>query len=545
MTSLSAPRSTGIVALAVVVLGSASGCLRGGRPVESEPPVSAAPRASTGGTLRLFHEAPASLDPVDVGSVYESLPVNQLFDGLVYLDAGLSIRPALAETWEISRDGCGYVFHLRDGVKFHDGSTLSAEDVEYSIRRALDPRRAGDSLVAPYLGVVRGADEFRAGRAPRIEGLRMIDRLTVAIDLDHAYPSFLEVLAMDSLKVVSKSAVERAGAAGIARSPIGTGPFALESWDPDRLVLAAFEGWHGGRSKVDRVEVVFADAFEPELGERLFRAGELDAFEPDSEAVAGLSGFDNVRVARWPELSLSFLGLDTRTPPLDRVEVRLAIAHALDRRALVDLLPSLRRHAVGILPPGMAAYSPDVKVLPHDPDLARRLLHQAGYSAASPLPPIDMYTASRSPTAVRTAERIAADLHAVGIAVRVRHVSWPELTARVDAGTAPAFLLSWLADMNDPDAFLRALFDIDGPDNYFGFRDADSQAMLDAGAYELAPDRRARIYRRLERRILERAPLVPLYHTLGTLAVRDRVVGIDPGPMGLANVELERVSLTG
>jgi peptide/nickel transport system substrate-binding protein len=129
---------------------------------DAEPLPSRAPRR--GGVFRLLVEAPHTIDPASVDSVYDALPVGQIFDGLVALDPGLNIVPALADTWTISHDGRDYMIHLREGVRFHDGTPLTADDVVFSIKRLLDPKRDKVSIGVSYLQVVEGAPAYSTGR---------------------------------------------------------------------------------------------------------------------------------------------------------------------------------------------------------------------------------------------------------------------------------------------------------------------------------------------------------------------------------------------
>ncbi len=498
-----------------------------------------------GGVLRLVQEAPASLDPVEASSVYESFPVNQIFDGLVAIDAGLGVVPALASSWRVDRDGLGYQFELRSDARFHDGEPVTADDVVFTFRRVLDPRAEGRSLVFPYLAVIEGAEAYARGESDDLPGVRALDDHTVRLRLTHPHPAFLEILAMDGLKVVPRTVLERAGAAAFEAHPVGTGPFRLAERNEDGLRLAANPDYFGGAPHLDEVDLRFLRHDESDGGAERYYRGEIDVLEPPTEELPRLSADPETKVVRYQELSLAFLGLSTRIPPLDRPGVRQAIAHAVDRHALVADAPVVRREATGILPPGMAAYSPEPKGLEHDPARARELLETAGFGPSRPMPPVPLYTSSRSPSAVRTLERIVADLEEVGIEVDVRVVTWSELAERIDARAAPLFLLAWVADIPDPDAYLRSLFESGVSGNYFGYDDAETDAMLREGTRVLNPIERAELYRRIERHVLAQAPIVPLYHTMGAVAVRTTVHGFEPGPMGTAGVPLERVWIGG
>jgi peptide/nickel transport system substrate-binding protein/oligopeptide transport system substrate-binding protein len=493
-----------------------------------------------GGTLRLRLEVPQSLDPLGADSIYESLPIRQVFEGLVATDAGLNIVPALAATWTISRDGRTYVFHLREGVRFHDTAPLAADDVVFTFERALRSDDPGN-LARPYLSVLEGADAFATGRVAGLSGVRAVDAGTVQIRLVRPYSCFLEVLAMDGLRVVPRHAFTSMTAVEFGRGPVGTGPFRFQAWDDARLVLARNADYWGEAAWLDEVSVLFEAESERLDTDRLL-AGQVDVAEVHDGDLERLRE-PQARVLRFQELSVAFLGLLTRTPPLDDVRIRQAIACAIDRDALVADAPLLRRKAVGILPPGLPGYSPDAKALPHDPERARALLALAGKPGGRGLPPIDLYTSGASAAATRVIELIRRDLAEVGIVLQVHIVPWGEMNTRLQEKTAPAFMLGWVADLADPDAFLRALFQSDVISNLFAFEDAQADTLLDGGAREMHPVRRVHLYREAERRILQLAPLVPLYHSSGLLATSRRVHGFDPGPMGLSAIDLRRVWL--
>ena len=524
-------------ALLLVCLAALAGCSTAG----SAPLAPAAEAPRPGGVLRMQLEEPGSLDPVRVDSVYASVPVNQLFDGLVSTDPALTLRPALATTWTISRDNRTYLFHLRRGVVFHDGSPFTADDVAHTIRRVLAPR-SEPNIAATYLSVLEGAEDFTAGRRDDLPGVDVLDDHTVLIRLAQPYPSFLEVLAMDGLRIVPHRALLAAGEDAFWRRPVGSGPFRLARWDAQGLRLERHAGWFGTPAHLDAVEIRFPGSGTDGQAAR-FAAGELDLAELPSEH--GLEAVERMRarVHRVQELDLTFLGINTSRPPLADARIRQAIAHAIDRDAIVADAPDGRRAAVGILPPGLPGYSPARKALAFDRHRARSLLAEAGHAGGRGLPPLELCTAGRTAGSARVLQALAADLGAVGLRVRTRHLSWPEMTERIDRGDAPLFVLGWVADLVDPDAFLRTLFEPGGSANYFRFEDAAAHALLQQGARATSPILRMRLYRELERTILARVPLVPLYHSRSLVVTRPEVRGVEPGPFGISGLDLERAWL--
>ena len=489
-------------------------------------------------------EAPTCLEPACVDSVYDSLPTSQIFDGLVALDAGLNVVPRLADTWTISRDGRTYTIHLREGVLFHDGSPLTSADVVFSIKRLLDPRRERKSIASSYLAVIRGAEAYASGRVSRLAGVVALDASQVEIVLDRPYLSFLEVLAMDDLRIVPRHVVLARGDRAFRSTPVGTGPFRLAEWTPESLRLVANTSYFSGRPHLDEVVIHFPLSNERDAGNARFLRGDIHIVEPTSDSLPALTKDPTVEIHRYQELSLSFLGIQTGIPPWSDPRVRRAIAQAIDRKALAQISPATRREAQGILPPGLPGYSPAPKSPPYDPDAARRLLAEAGFPEGRGLRPLRLYTAQTGSSAVaKSNARVKEDLAKVGIQLEIHEVPWSRLIALIEDSAAPAFQLGWIADLPDPDAFLRTLFEPGGSANYFNFLDDDTAAALERGASETNPLERARIYRELERSILEKAPLIPLFHSTGMIAARRDVRGLKPGPMGIASLDLETVWL--
>ena len=487
-------------------------------------------------------EAPHVLDPVSVDSVYDALPVGQIFDGLVALDPGLNIVPALADTWKISSDGRVYEIHLREGVKFHDGTPLTSADVVFSLRRLLDPVHAPNTIGASYLMVVDGAPAYSAGRSRKLPGVVALNPRVVEIRLARPYLSFLYVLAMDDLRIVPEKAVRSMGEAAFRRAPIGTGPFRFGSWTDRELTLDANPNYFGGAPYLDQFVILFPRPDERDAGNARFARGEIDVVEPTSDTLPQMLSDRAVELHRYQDLSLSFLGMNTGSPPLDDERVRRAIGHAIDRHALAELAPSTRREAQGILPPGLPSYSPAAKALPFDREAASRLLAEAGYPGGRGLRPLRFYTAQAGSSAVvKTIAQLRRDLAAVGIPLDVHEVTWRELNERIEGHDAQLFQLGWVADLPDPDSFLRSLFEPGSSANYFDFYDRETGRALERGASEINPLERARSYRDLEKAVLQKAPLVPLFHPIGVLASRRDVHGLKPGPMGIGSLNFERV----
>jgi ABC-type transport system substrate-binding protein len=490
-----------------------------------------------GGTLRVMHEPPRTLDPVSVDDVYEGTVVNQVFEGLVGLNADLCVLPCLAESWVVSDDGRLYRFTLRSGISFHDGRPLRAEDVIRTFHRALDPHKEQPCLAETYLVGIEGAEAFKAGRSDHISGLWVDPDGKICLRLKEPLSFFLSVLSMDQVKIVP---APRPGD-NPDLHPIGTGPFRfVERSEDGTVVLARNEHYWGKPALIDTLRFIASTHLSDEEAVAKLLRHEVDVVPiggSHKNLVGEVAGY---RILRSPDIGVTFLGLNTRIPPLDRLEVRQAIASVIDRPKLISPEASAFIDvATGVLPPRLAGYHPTPKILSHDPDKARALLAAAGYDAGHPLPPIDFWTNVSSTKKLET--ELSAQMAEVGIRLRVHELTWPELDGMLTAGQAGLFTLSWIADVPDPDAFLYFLFRSGEPNNLFAFADAEVDSLLDLGRRMPPGQARFAIYRQAEARVLGLAPMIPLYNGSTLYAWNPDLQGVEVNQFGFALTPFEKV----
>ncbi len=491
-----------------------------------------------GGVLRVLHEETNVYDPVAVDDSYEATVVNQIYEGLVELDGDLGVRPCLARSWTMSEDGRCYRFVLRRGVRFHDGRPLDAATVVRSLERTLRPDRDHACLAETYLLSVDGAVDYRAGRTPHIAGLRAGGADTVEVRLVEPLGYFLYVMCMDQLKVVPLLAPGETPDS----HPIGTGPWHWVDRSPGGDIrLARFPDYWGDKARADSLIFVVPDR-ELSGAEEIswLVQGRVHVVPIGAARRAMVEQLGGFRILRFPDFSVTFIGLNAAIPPLDRPEVRQAIAMAVNRSELLTpVAATLINPATGILPPRMAGYQPDVKTLPYDPEKARALLREAGYDASHPLPPIDFYTGG--PDTSRQERELVRQFAEIGVKLRVHTLDWPSLDARIMAGRAPLFELSWLADIPDPDAFLYFLFHTGEPNNLFSYENATVDSLLeDARRMTHGPERFA-LYRRIESIVLSDVALIPLFNGITLYAWGPTVRSVDPNPFGFALTPFDRI----
>src|SRR5262245_9770674 len=398
-------------------------------------------RAVEGGDYRRpLGNDPSTLDPARVNDIYGRSVAQQIFDGLVQFDQTLTVVPAIAQMWKASRDGLTWTFTLRKGVKFHHGREVTAEDVVYSLTRIVDPKVQSGG--ADLLIGIAGAREFREGKAKQISGLVAADRYTVQVSLKEVLHPFVAILAVGHAKIVPKELVEQQGETFGTR-PIGSGPFKLVRWERGKdIVLAANPDYYDGAPKLSRVIYRIFPGEEFDAMYDQFQQGNLeDTPIPTRDYRRLLTAGPYVHVKR-PMLSVRFYGLNTRVKPLDDRRVRQALIYAIDREALVDAV-YLGRYtpARGILPPGTLGFNPKLTGYPYDPRAARELLAQAGYPGGRGLPPIAIWSGTKSEKAVQEHELIKKSLGAVGIQTEFHYeANWPAFSAMLGQGKFPMFL---------------------------------------------------------------------------------------------------------
>lgn len=467
-------------------------------------------RVRAGGELRLWGDEPVTLDPALVQDAYSAAYVVEIFSGLVTLDQNLEVAPDLAERWQVSNDGRTYTFYLRRDARFQDGKPVTADDVRYSLERACSPELASPSAPS-YLGDIEGAHALMEGRASKLSGVRVVDERTLAITMDAPKVYFLAKLACPTAFVVDRANVSQGS--NWTERPNGTGPFRLAQRDGQRIVLERNEHYYRELARLERVTFVLAGGSPLTMYEN----GELDIAE------AGLADLERVQDPANPlsrelavvgRMDVQYLGMNVRQPPFDDLKVRQAIAHAIDRQRLADVVWQRRMVAArGILPPGMPGYRPELQGLAYDPELARRKLGESRYKTRADVPTIVLHTSGTGGSMPPTISAIVAMLESnLGLEVEVQQTPWQQFLVDLNERRYGFFSSGWIADYADPENFLDILFHSRSSDNHMAYANAEVDRLLERARVEADRDRRLALYQQAEDIILQEAAWVPLWH---------------------------------
>lgn len=494
-----------------------------------------------GGVYRKsLRQEPVTLDPAFITDVFAASIAHQLFDGLVQFDADLHVVPSIAQAWKASHDGLVWTFYLRQGVKFHHGREVNAEDFVYTFSRLLNPNTASPRTW--LLENIQGAKEFRTGQAERVEGLRALDPFTLQITLVQPYAPFINVLGMVQVKVLPREEVERLGTA-FGRHPIGTGPFRFHSWIPgEGILLETNETYYEGRPFLDRLHYRIIPNDQNILEE--FTQGHLDNVALTGGEGTSLSRDPRFRFMRKPLLATLFLWFDTRQEALNNHKVRQAINYAINYEMISDRIRKNRNvQARGILPIGMPGYNPELASYTYNVQRARELLAEAGYPNGQGLSPIELWSSTKNAAVSQEHEVIRSDLVQVGIQVELRYAeNWQHYTTAI-LGKRPSamYRYGWFADFPDPDNFLYALFHSQSPNNYAHYNNPEVDRLLEQARREGDYLTRMQQYRHIETLIMADAPVVNLvYHTFEHL-FQPYVQGIELNGLGERYIPMKKI----
>jgi peptide/nickel transport system substrate-binding protein len=479
-----------------------------------------------GAILRVgLPSVPAALDPATAVDGPVTLVGRQVFDTLVqYREGSSDIEPGLAVQWTPSRDGLSWSFRLRDGVRFHDGTLLTAHHVVDSLERltsANHPFAPNPNAAAPRL--LRGAPGV-------IKEIRAVDQRTVLISLVLPYAPLLTALAHPAFSIVLP------GAGGQRWQ--GTGPFSVAEAGPARLVLDANPAYWGGAPRVGRV--MFLDASDEARADAALDAQALDILVP-SGAPTRLAGALSV-----PGWRMGYLALQSEKEPLNKAKVRRAVAAALDPAQLATALGQNAVPLQGFLPAGVWGRREGPPVLEANPEAAKRLLAEAGLTSGVSAALL-VAEGGRRIDASRIAEAVRGSLAPAGIAVPILLENPEAALALAQIGEHEMALLEARVEGGDPHFLLYPLSSSEGATKGAGalnmsfYRSARlDDLLIRASQLSFRPERQ-RLYLRAQAMLAEDMPWIPLYARLQWAVVRPEVRGFRLHPSG--NHRLDRVWL--
>jgi dipeptide transport system substrate-binding protein len=468
----------------------------------------------------------------------------QIYDTPVQFErGGTKVLPALAEKWDVSKDGTEYTFHLRKGVKWHSNKNFkpsrdfNADDFIFSIERQWKKED-------PYFKVTSSNHSyFDDMDMPKLlKSVDKLDEYTVKIVLNAPEAPFLANMAMPHNGVQSKEyaiAMLKAGTPEkIDQEPIGTGPFSLVQYQKDAIIrYKAFPQYWAGKAKID--DLVFAITPDASVRWAKLQKGECHVMPyPNPADVPAMRKDASIKVLEQPGLNVGYLAYNTTKKPFDDVRVRKAVNMAINKKAIVDAVYlGTGIPAINPIPPTMWSYNKAVKDDAYNPEEAKKLLAAAGlkdgFSTDLWAMPVQR---PYNPNAKRIAELMQADLAKVGIKAEIKSFEWGEYRKRMQNGEHQMGMLGWTGDNGDPDNFLNVLLGCASAKSngsnvakfcYQPFEDLIQKAKITSNQAE-----RTKLYEKAQVIFKEQAPWFTIAHAVALKPVRNEVVDFKISPFG-------------
>jgi peptide/nickel transport system substrate-binding protein len=453
-----------------------------------------------------------------------------VFNGLVRYDKNLKLEGELAESWEVSPDGKRITFHLRKGVKWHDGAPLTSDDVMFTYRRMIDPRTP-TAYGEDFKQVLRAA-------AP--------DPDTFVVE--YARP-FAPALASWGMHVLPKHLLEKypdISKSPLNKKPVGTGPYRFVEWKTgEKVVFDASPDYFEGKPYLSRVITrVIPDQATMFLE---LKSGGVDImtltppqYVRQTETADFKKSFNRYK---YTASGYTYLGFRLSHPFFRDKRVRQAIAYAADKKALIDgVLLGLGQEATGPYKPGTWAYNPNVRKYPYDQARAKALLAEAGWKEKDGVLEKDgqpfeftVLTNAGNDARAKTAAILQQNLAEVGIRIKIRTVEWAAfINEFIDKRKFDAVILGWNITP-DPDQFDIWHSSKTGPKelNHVGFANPEVDRLLDEGRSTFDIEKRKKAYFRIQEILAEEQPYVFLYVPEALPVVHNRFRGIVPAPAGI------------
>ena len=498
--------------------------------------------AQAEGTLVISIAAdPTGFDPEAVANNTSGFIMSCVFDTLVsYKPGSTEVAPGLASSWEVTPDGLTYTFHLRQGVKFQDGTPFNAHEYVQTLDRQL---KKDDPNSVYNTGPVEGYEDFTFGS---VASYGALDDNTVQFKMKEPNAPFLNSLAMVWNGVVSYPAAAKYGK-DFRSNPVGTGPFIFKEWKArDQITLDANPEYWKDKPKLDHI--VFKEYPDPQAALLALKGGETQIMgDVATQVIPGIRSDKNLVMLTQPGLTVSGMAMPNDVAPFTDKRVRQALNYAVDKNAINKALyGGLAVPMNSPIPAAQWGHDPSLKGYAYDPAKAKQLLAAAGVKPGLKVELL-AYSTPRgyNPAGPDLAVALQSYFKKIGIEADVRKLDMGAFLSTVRSGKYPGlFLTGWSGDNGDPDNFVGALWGSYGmPVNDTShYKNPEVDSMLKQAAATVGHDQRVAMYKKIQAQILEDAPWVFVNSTLQVRATTKAVKGYELNPTQMF-FDMDKVSL--
>jgi len=478
---------------------------------------------------------PQDLDPQVVTGTPEYHLVQCLFEGLLTIDARTGEpAPGLARAWEVSPDGRVYTFHLRENLKWSDGSPITTGDVLGSWKRMISPKLASEYAYLIYNFVV-GAKDYYDGKETDFSrvGVKAPDERTIVVTLSNPTPFLASIIANHTAwDVLPVKVLSRYGSLDERSTPwtrpgniVSCGPFMLQEWVPQQRIVAVRNPnyWDAAHVKLDEVD--FYPTEDVAAEERMFRAGQLDRTQEIPIAKIDTYRRENPDVLHIdPYLGVYFYRCNVTRPPLDDVRVRKALALGIDRESLIrNVTRGGETPAYAVSPPGDAGYTTRARISGSLED-ARRLLAEAGFPGGKGMKPIQLLyntQANNKQIAEAIQEMWRRNL---GVETELINEEWKVYLDSQHTHNYQMERAGWIADYPDPHVFLE-IWESGNGNNDTLWSNAAYDSLLHQALRAGDKASRYELYQRMDAILVDECPVIPIYYYKRPYLMSPRVKG--------------------
>ncbi len=506
-----------------------------------------------GGTIIFGRGADSvGLDPAYETDGNSFMVCDNLYEQLVaYKDESTDIEPGLAKSWTVSDDGKTYTFELREGVTFHDGTPFNANAVVFSIGRMMKERNVrffGEGFEIPPQD--RPPEYWVSMEMDDTVGsIEATGEYTVVFNLKRVEAPFIANMGMDFASIISPTAFLKDPKAYV-RNPVGTGPFKFVKWvADDNITLEKFaDYWDKANGGPYLDKVVFRSIPENSVRFLELKAGNIDICQFPNPADISLARKDpNLKLVEQPGMNVGYLGFNHTKPLWQNIHLRLAVAHAINRQAIVDnIYQGMGQLAKNGIPPTMWGFNDDVPGYTYDVELAKKELAEAGYPGGEGLPEITLWSMPvprpYNPEGLKVGIAMIGDLSKVGIQARVVSYDWGTYLKRQREQPADMdlFQLGWTGDNGDPDNFLAVLFDgLASPAIRTQYKSERYHDLMLRGKTTIDQAKRAEIYKEAQQVMFDDVAVIPVAHSTVIWPMRNNVMNFKLHPT--ASVRMKNV----
>lgn len=498
--------------------------------------------ADTGQVAQIFKvgngSEPQDLDPQAITGVPEHKLMMAFFEGLASEDPkDLHPVPGMAEKWDISPDGKVYTFHLRENLKWWDGSPITAPDLVESYRRMISPKFASEYAYLVYNFVVNAKDYYTEKITDFSQvGFKAPDDRTLVVTLNNPTPYLMKIIASHyawtpvPVKVVKKFGPldQKRTAWTRAENLVGNGPFKLKEWLPNRRIIAERNPHYWDAKTVKLDEIHFFPTEDISTDERNFRTGQVHMTYELPNAKIDTYRKEYPEALRIdPYMGVYFYRLNVARPPLNDKRVRKALALAIDREAIVkNVTRGDQQPAYAVSYPGTMGYTAEAKISGTVAD-AKRLLAEAGFPEGKGFPKVELlYNTSENHRAIAEAIQQMWRKN-LGIDIQLLNQEWKVYLDMQHSKNYTIERAGWIADYVDPHVFLE-IWETDGGNNDTNWGNPEYDRLLHASLAAKNDTERYAIYQKMDAILVDEVPVIPIYYYTRVRAISPKVKGMYP-----------------